>query len=67
MCNLSDLVEEKGIRRGREELLTEMIEKKLKRGKFIHMIADELEEDESVIRGMVEKIQKNFDSERERK
>ena len=31
------------------------------------MIADELEEDESVIRGMVEKIQKNFDSERERK
>ncbi len=28
MCNLSDLVEEKGIRRGREELLTEMIEKK---------------------------------------
>ena len=58
MCNLSDLVEEKGIQRGRKELLVEMIEKKLKKGKSIHRIADELEEDESVIRSMVEKIQK---------
>ena len=54
MCNLSDLVEEKG----REGLLTEQIQKKLIKGKSISMIADELEVDESVVRKFVEKMQK---------
>lgn len=54
MCNLSDLVEEKG----REGLLTEQIQKKLIKGKSINMIADELEVDESVVRTLVEKMQK---------
>ena len=54
MCNLSDLVEEKG----REGLLVEQIQKKLKKGKSINMIADELEAEESVIRTLMEKMQK---------
>ena len=54
MCNLSDLVEEKG----REGLLIEQIQKKLKKGKSINMIADELEAEESVIRTLMEKMQK---------
>lgn len=44
-----------GIERGREELLTEKINKKLQKGKGIEQIAEELEESVEVIEKMVEK------------
>ena len=53
MCNLSDYVEElgikKGIEQGREQLLTQLIKKKCAKGKSVAEIADELEEDEDTI------------------
>ena len=44
-----------GIERGREELLTEKINKKLQKGKGIEQIAEELEESVEVIEKMLEK------------
>ena len=48
MCNLSDLIEERGIEKGIEQgdrlrLLTQ-VQKKLAKGKSLEQIADELEE-----------------------
>ena len=60
MCNLSDYVEEigikKGIEQGKEQLLTQKVEKKLAKGKSVKEIADELEEDEKVICKILEKL-----------
>lgn len=65
MCNLSDLIEErgieKGIERGREEgdrlrLLT-LIQKKLIKGKSLEQIADELEETVETILPLYEQVQ----------
>lgn len=44
-----------GIERGREELLTEKINKKLEKGKSIKQIAEELEESVETIEKMLEK------------
>ena len=41
---------------GREELLKQQVEKKLARGKSLEVIADELEEDTSVIRALINEI-----------
>ena len=61
MCNLSDYVEEIGIKTGIEELLTEQVMKKIEKGKTIPEIADALEEDEETIRRIVETLsQKHF-------
>ena len=53
MCNLSDYVEElgikKGIEQGREQLLTQLVMKKCAKGKSVTEIAHELEEDENTI------------------
>ena len=57
MCNLSDYVEELGIEQGREQLLLQIIEKKLARGISISEIADALEETEETIRQLVNKLQ----------
>lgn len=56
MCNLSDYVEEIGIKKGIEKLLTEQIMKKMAKGKTIPEIADALEEDEETIRRIVESL-----------
>ena len=60
MCNLSDYVEElgikKGIEQGKEQLLTQQVAKKQAKGKSVKEIADELEEDEQVIRKILEKL-----------
>ena len=60
MCNLSDYVEElgikKGIEQGKEQLLTQQVAKKQAKGKSVKEIADELEEDEKVIRKILEKL-----------
>lgn len=56
MCNLSDGIEERGIRkgigRGRQQHLIEQICRKLQKGKSLLLIADELEEEESAIKAI---------------
>lgn len=56
MCNLSDYVEEIGIKKGIEKLLTEQVMKKIEKGKTIPEIADALEEDEETISRIVESL-----------
>jgi len=64
MCNLSDLIEERGIAKGieqgieqgRETTLTSQIQKKLAKGKSLEQIADELEETVEVIRPLYEQV-----------
>ena len=45
-----------GIKLGREELLKQMVEKKLAKGKSVEVIADECEEEVSVIQALINKI-----------
>jgi len=52
MCNLSDLVEERGIEKGRVSL----IQKKLAKGKSLEQIADELEETVEAIQPLYEQV-----------
>jgi len=61
MCNYSELIEEKGIEKGRAEgdrlrLLTQ-IQKKLAKGKSIEQMADELEETVETILPLYKQIQ----------
>ncbi len=68
MCNYSDLIEERGIEKGRLEgrleghlegrkkTLTSQIQKKLAKGKSLEQIADELEETVEVIRPLYEQV-----------
>ena len=63
MCNLSDYVEEigikKGIEQGMEKHLTEQIMNKIAKGKTIPEIADALAEDEETIRRLVESLSRS--------
>lgn len=43
-------------RQGREQALYSMIQKKLAKGKTVSQIASECEEDETTIRGFIEKM-----------
>lgn len=62
MCNLSDAIEERGIKKGleqglvqgQERKLIELICRKVQKGKDLPTIADELEEEESVIQKIYE-------------
>ena len=45
-----------GIKKGRDAQLSELIKKKLARGKSISRIAEELEETEEMIRELVDKL-----------
>lgn len=54
MCNLSDYVEELGIEQGREQILLQLVEKKLARGIAVPEIAEALEE---TIWELVKKLQ----------
>ena len=60
MCNLSDLVEEKGIKKGiekgRDLTLKNLVKKKLEKGKSRETIADELEESEDNIQKLIDEI-----------
>ena len=49
MCNLSDAIEERGIQQGEEIKLIELICRKVKKGKALPVIAEELEEEISVV------------------
>lgn len=56
MCNLSDLIEERGIAKGKDTLLLSQIQKKLVKSKSLEQIADELEETVDVIRPLYEQV-----------
>lgn len=49
MCNLSDAIEERGIQQGEEQKLIELICRKVRKGKSLEAIAEELEEEVSAI------------------
>ena len=74
MCNLSDLVEErgiekeieKGIERGKLEILLSQIRKKVMKGKSLARIADELEESVDVILPLYHQVLQETDREKER-
>lgn len=79
MCNLSDLIEERGIKLGEErgiklgeelgekngsrKKVHELIRKKLLRNKSLAQIADELEEDEADILPLYEQVKQELESE----
>ena len=54
MCNLSDYVEEIGIKKGIEQGREQLVMKKYKKGRSIAEIADALEESEDTIRKIIE-------------
>ena len=56
MCNLSDGIEERGIIKGKAELLKQQVQKKLAKGKSIEVIADELEEEVADIKGIIDEL-----------
>ena len=56
MCNLSDYVEELGIQKGKDQLLTSLIEKKLLKGMSVREIADDLEESEEKVREIIDAV-----------
>ncbi len=63
MCNLSDYIEEKALEKGRTEALAEQQKKlaekvriKLQKGKSVAQIADELEEELSVIEAICREL-----------
>lgn len=57
MCNYSDLIEERGIEKGKLDTLITQIQKKLAKGKSIEQIADELEETVGTILPLYKQIQ----------
>lgn len=65
MCNLSDWVEEIGIKKGRSEMLDEQVEKKLNKEKPVAVIAEELEMTEEEIVESIERIKKNKENNKE--
>lgn len=62
MCNLSDAIEERGIQRGlqqgEEQKLIELICRKVRKGKTLEVIAEELEEDAASISGIYDAVLK---------
>ncbi len=58
MCNLSDLVEERGIERGIELNLIQLVLKKMKKSCTVAQIAEALEESEEKISRIVETARK---------
>ena len=57
MCNLSDGIEERGIIKGKAELLKQQVQKKLAKGKSIEVIADELEEEVADIKVLIDELE----------
>ncbi|MDD6037033.1 MAG: hypothetical protein PUC30_12765 [Lachnospiraceae bacterium] len=66
MCNLSDLVEERGIEKGRLETLLSQIRKKVMKGKSLARIADELEESADIILPLYHQVLQETDRKKER-
>lgn len=56
MCNLSELVEEKGIEKGAYNKIKELVEKKLRKGLSVEAIADALEESVETIQKVIAEI-----------
>lgn len=63
MCNLSEGIEERameaGIESGKRELLRQLVQKKLAKGKSLDLIADELEEEVATIEKLVAELTQN--------
>ena len=59
MCNLSEGIEERGIIKGKAELLKQQVQKKLVKGKGVEGIANQLEESVSAIENVLEELRKN--------
>lgn len=59
MCNLSDAIEERGIQQGEEQKLIELICRKVKKGKALPVIAEELEEEISVVSPIYDAVLEN--------
>ena len=57
MCNLSEGIEERGIIKGKAELLKQQVQKKLAKGKSIEVIADELEEEVADIKVLIDELE----------
>ena len=57
MCNLSEGIEERGIIKGRTELLKQQVRKKLAKGQCVEVIAEDLVEEVEVIQTIVDEIQ----------
>lgn len=57
MCKALEELEQQGISKGREEMLRDLVEKKLHKGKSIEEIADELEQECSVIQKIVDELE----------
>lgn len=57
MCNYSDWIEEKGIKKGEENILMDQIKKKLTKNMTIEEIADVLETDIHVIEKLIARIE----------
>lgn len=60
MCNLSDLIEERGIEQGDRLRLLTQIQKKLAKGKSLEQIADELEETVEAILPLYEQVREGL-------
>ena len=58
MCNLSEVVLEKGIKQGSEQKLTDLVRKKIEKGYNPEQIAEILEEDIAVIEPIYAEIMK---------
>ena len=56
MCKALEALERRGFESGKRELLKQMIEKKLAKGKSIVIIANELEENPEVIQKIIDEI-----------
>ena len=54
ICNRKERKPEEGRNQGEQDMLCKLVEKKLKKGKTIAQIAEELEESESVIKKILE-------------
>lgn len=65
MCNLSDLVEERGIAKGEILVLISQIQKKIQKGKTIEKIAEEVEEEVEVVKPICDMIKKYPEDSRE--
>lgn len=65
MCNLSDLIEERGIEKGEHLHLLTQIQKKLAKDKSLEQIADELEETVEVIRPLYEQVRQALNAQQQ--
>ena len=65
MCNYSDLIEERGIKKGERLRLLTLIQKKLAKGKSLEQIADELEETVDAILPLYKQVRQELNAQQQ--